>query len=71
MFSQGLGEAICDTKGSGVEVVFDDTKRDTPEVKDALSVVTGDSSKLRSLGWRCEMPLEAGIKRTLGYYFQT
>lgn len=66
-----LAKRYATQKGSGVEVVFDDTKRDTPEVKDALSVVTGDSSKLRSLGWRCEMPLEAGIKRTLGYYFQT
>lgn len=64
-----LAKRYAAQKGSGVDVVFDDTKRDTPEVKDALSVVTGDSSKLRSLGWRCGTSLEAGIQRTLSYYF--
>lgn len=64
-----LAKRYAAQKESDVEVVFDDTKRDTPEVKDALSIVTGDSSKLRSLGWKGRTSLEAGIERTLSYYF--
>lgn len=54
--------------GNGAEVIFDESERDTPEVKGALSIVTGDSTKLRSLGWKSGMTLEAGISRTLKYY---
>lgn len=54
--------------GKGAEVGFDVSKRDTPEVKEALSIVTGDGSKLRGLGWRSRTDLETGIKRTLESY---
>lgn len=54
--------------GPEASVAFDHSRRDTLEVKEALSVVTGDSSKLRALGWRSRVSLEAGIERTLSYY---
>lgn len=54
--------------GPEASVVFDYSKRDSPEVKEALSVVTGDSGKLRALGWKSRITLEAGIERTLSYY---
>lgn len=54
--------------GKSAEVVFDESERDTLEVKGALSIVTGDSAKLRELGWRSEMTLKAGVSRTLQYY---
>ena len=65
---RGLAELYAAQWGHGARVVFDESERDTPEVRGALSVVTGDSTKLRSLGWKCGMSLEAGISRTLAYY---
>lgn len=63
-----LAELYAAQWGNGAEVVFDESERDTPEVKGALSVVTGDSTKLRGLGWKSEITLEAGISRALQYY---
>jgi len=54
--------------GKGAKVEFDDSERNTPEVKDALSIVTGDNGKLRGLGWKSRTPLSAGIHRTLQFY---
>lgn len=65
---RGLAELYAAQWGHGAKVVFDLSERDIPEVKGALSVVTGDSAKLRSLGWRNETPLEMGIRRTLRYF---
>lgn len=65
---RGLAELYAAQWGNGAKVVFDESERDTPEVKGALSVVTGDSAKLRSLGWKNETPLETGISRTLRYF---
>ena len=54
--------------GPEASIVFDHAERDTPEVKEALSVVTGDSGKLRALGWRSRVRLDAEIERRLSYY---
>lgn len=63
-----LAELYAAQWGNGSEIVFDRSLRNTPEVKEALSVVTGDGSRLRGLGWRSRTSLEAGIRRTLEYY---
>lgn len=63
-----LAELYAAQWGTGAEVVFDESERDTPEVKGALSVVTGDSTKLRGLGWKSGMTLKAGVSRALQYY---
>lgn len=63
-----LAELYAAKWGNDARVIFDELERDTPEVKGALSVVTGDSTKLRSLGWKNETPLETGICRTLRYF---
>ena len=55
-------------RGEKIEVAFDYNKRDSPEVTHALSEVTGDSNKLRSLGWRSRMTLKDGAERTMRYY---
>ena len=65
---RGLAELYAAQWGRGARVVFDESERDTPEVRGALSVVTGDGARLRSLGWRNETPLETGICRTLRYF---
>lgn len=65
-----LAELYAAQWGNGAEVVFDVSQRDTPEVKGALSVVTGDSAKLRELGWESRVSLEKGVSRTLQYFEQ-
>lgn len=51
-----------------VEVVFDFEQRNTIEVTGALSVVTGDSSKLKQLGWECKYNVTEGSSRMMRYY---
>jgi len=63
-----LAELYAKRWGNGAGVVFDWSTRNTPEVKDAISVVTGDSGKLRELGWKSRTDLNEGIQRTLTYY---
>lgn len=65
---RGLAELYAAQWGNDARVIFDKSERDTPEVKGALSVVTGHSAKLRSLGWKNKTPLEKGISRTLRYF---
>lgn len=55
-------------KFSNAEIVFDNTQRQTVEVKEALPCVLGSSEKLRELGWKASVSLEDGIRRTLQYY---
>lgn len=54
--------------GKSVNVVFDQTKRDTIEVTGALSVVTGDSTKLTALGWKPQHSMADGCERMMRYY---
>lgn len=63
-----LAELYAAQWGKDAKVVFRYDQRETPEVKDALSVVTGDSEKLRMLGWRNRTFLEEGVARTLNFY---
>lgn len=63
-----LAELYVSQWGNNAKVVFSFDKRETPEVKEALSVVTGDSGKLRELGWKNKTSLEEGIARTLAFY---
>lgn len=51
-----------------VEVVFDYEQRSTIEVTGALSVVTGDSTKLRKIGWKCQYSVAEGSARMMEYY---
>jgi nucleoside-diphosphate-sugar epimerase len=51
-----------------IAVEFDYEKRNSIEVTGALSVVTGDSSKIRNLGWNCEMSVKEGSARMMKYY---
>ena len=51
-----------------IEVVFDCDKRNLPEVTNAVSVVTGNSDKLRALGWNPIYSLNDGAERMMRYY---
>jgi nucleoside-diphosphate-sugar epimerase len=50
------------------EVVFDYDKRNSPEVTNAVSCVTGSSEKLRALGWKPKLALREGALRMMSYY---
>ncbi len=51
-----------------VSVEFDYTKRKNIEVTSALSVVTGCSNKIKSLGWQPILTLSEGARRMMSYY---
>lgn len=51
-----------------ITVKFDYEQRETIEVTGALSVVTGDSTKIRSLGWTCNLSLAEGSARMMEFY---
>ncbi len=51
-----------------IEVVFDYEKRNSIEVTDALSIVTGNSEKLTALGWTPSYSLSEGSLRMMEYY---
>lgn len=51
-----------------ITVEFDYEQRETIEVTGALSIVTGDSTKIRSLGWTCNLSLAEGSARMMGFY---
>lgn len=60
-----MAESVADKK---IEVVFDYKQRKTIEVTDALSVVIGDSSKLKRLGWKNQYSVAEGTSRMMEYY---
>jgi len=51
-----------------IPVIFDYEHRNTIEVTGALSVVTGDSLKVRNLGWKPYYSLKEAAKRMMMYY---
>lgn len=51
-----------------ITVHFDYGQRETIEVTGALSVVTGDSAKIKSLGWTCDLSVAEGLARMMKYY---
>ena len=55
-------------KNKRVEVVFDYTQRNSIEVTGAISVVTGSSQKILSLGWQPRLSLMQGAIRMMQYY---
>ncbi len=54
--------------GKTIEVVFDHEQRNTIEVIGALSVVIGDSSNLKKLGWKNKYSVAEGLARVMEYY---
>lgn len=53
---------------SSIEVIFDYEHRNEIEVISALSVVIGDSSRLRGIGWTSKYSVEEGSARMMRYY---
>ena len=51
-----------------IEIVFDYDQRTSIEVTGALSVVTGDSTKLKALGWHNQYSVAEGSARMMEYY---
>lgn len=51
-----------------IAVEYDYEQRNTIEVTGALSVVRGDSGKIRKLGWSCDMSVAEGSARMMEYY---
>lgn len=51
-----------------ITVKFDYGQRETIEVTGALSIVTGDSTKIRSLGWTCDFSVAEGSARMMEFY---
>jgi len=51
-----------------IKVTFDVSKRSSIEVTSALSIVTGDDSKIKGLGWEPYYSLEEGSKRMMKFY---
>lgn len=51
-----------------IRIVFDHAQRDIIEVTEALPAVTGDSAKLKNLGWSSSHSLAEGSARMMEYY---
>lgn len=69
MSVKNLAEVMAQNEaGTKAKVVFDYEHRNAIEVTSALSVVTGDSSKLKKLGWECEYSVKEGSARMMKYY---
>lgn len=51
-----------------IKVEFDYEQRKSIEVTSALSVVTGDSTRLRELGWKCQYSIKEATARMMRFY---
>lgn len=60
-----MAHNVCD---KNIEIVFDYEQRTSIEVTSALSVVIGDSTKLRKLGWMNQYSVAEGSARMMEYY---
>jgi len=60
-----MAKNVADEK---IEVIFDYAQRNNIEVTRALSVVTGDSTKLKKLGFKCRYAVASGSARMMKYY---
>lgn len=65
-----LAEMYMKASGMSGDIEFLYDKRNSPEVKEALSIVIGDATKIKELGWRSMTSLQTGIERTLQFYQQ-
>lgn len=63
-----LADLMSENAVDSVEVIFDYGQRNSIEVTGALSVVTGDSTKIRNLGWNCHYSIKEGTTRMMQYY---
>lgn len=54
--------------GKEIKVEFDYEQRNSIEVTSALSVVTGDSTKIRELGWECQYSVKEATARMMKCY---
>lgn len=45
-----------------------ETRKNDPAVTNVISVVCGDSTKIRKLGWQAEIPLKKACARMMKYY---
>lgn len=69
MSVKNLAEIMARNVADGsVKVIFDYEHRNAIEVTSALSVVIGDSSRLRELGWTGKYSVEDGSARMMRYY---
>jgi len=60
-----MSSIVADRK---ISIRFDYNSRNSPEVKQAVSWVTADSSKLRSLGWGAKFGLKETAERMMRFY---
>lgn len=63
-----LAETMAAASKYDVEVEFNMLTRNNIEVTSAISVVTGDSSKLTNLGWQPRIDLKEACRRMMCYY---
>lgn len=56
-------------KGRSIDIDYNmETRKTDPAVTNVISVVCGDSTKIRQLGWRAEVSLKDACARMMEYY---
>lgn len=56
-------------KGRKIEIIYNmETRKSDPAVTNVISVVCGDSTKIRALGWEAKMSLREACTRMMAYY---
>jgi len=63
-----LADIMASESKYDVSVEYDMSTRNNIEVTSAISVVTGDATKLRELGWKPQMDLRDACHRMMKYY---
>ena len=52
-----------------ISIEFDmEARKNSAEVKHAVSIVTASSDKLKALGWKANVTLEDACRRMMKYY---
>ena len=63
-----LAEIFSSNAEADVEIEYDISQRTTIEVTEAKSIVIGDSTKLKNLGWSAQISLAEACKRMMNSY---
>lgn len=63
-----LAEIFSSNAEADVEIEYDISQRTTIEVTEAKSIVIGDSTKLKNLGWSAQISLDEACKRMMNSY---